>query len=265
MSDFKFKKQYGQNFLKNESLLAQIVEKSGVMCDDVVVEIGAGKGALTTFLAKSAGKVFSFEIDKDLAPFLEGNQALQNVKFIFDDVMSWSDERLNKTVGGNFKLVANLPYYITSPILSRFVKNKNLDSLTVMVQEEVADRIAASPKTKDYGVLTIICALFGKAEKVMRVSRENFYPVPKVDSAIVRIDRNEPFEVSDYAGFIAFIKRAFSMRRKKLSSNLQSEKLKKEEVEEALVKLGFTAEARAEELSPSDFKNLYELFFAKLQ
>ena len=264
LGSFKFKKQYGQNFLKDEALLAQIVEKSGVMSDDVVVEVGAGRGALTLPLSEKVKRIYSFEIDEELVSYLQENVKRENVKFIFEDVLAWSEGRLNKLVDERFKLVANLPYYITSPIITKFVKNPNLDSLTVMVQEEVADRIVASPKTKDYGVLTIICALFGKAEKVMRVSRENFYPVPNVDSAVVRIDRNVPFEISDYDGFISFIKRAFSMRRKKLSSNLQSEKLKKQDVEAVLSKLGFSEDVRAEELSPQDFRTLYELFSDKM-
>jgi 16S rRNA (adenine1518-N6/adenine1519-N6)-dimethyltransferase len=135
-----------------------------------------------------------------------------------------------------------------------------------MVQEEVADRIIASPKTKDYGVLSVICQMFGDAKKEIRVNRKMFYPVPNVDSAVVRIDRNETYlkACSDFSNFIAFVKKAFSMRRKKLSSNLESSKLKKAEIEKVLIENGFSDMARAEELSISDFEKLYVLFSDKM-
>ena len=262
---FEFKKKFGQNFLSDDEILAQIVKKSGVMCDDVVVEIGAGKGALTKFLSKNAKKVVSFEIDSQLFDFLENEFAGSNVEFVFKDIMTITDEKLNSLVGGNFKLVANLPYYITSPIITRFLKNDKLESLTVMVQEEVADRIVAEPKTKDYGVLTILCKLFGNAEKVLKVPREKFYPVPKVDSAVIKIEKTsgEILDKKLYEEFVTFIKRAFSMRRKKLSTNLSSEKLSKEELEKIFAKLNLKPDVRAEELSLDEFKLLFELIFGK--
>ena len=263
MERFDFKKKFGQNFLTDKNLLAQIVEKSGVMCDDVVVEIGAGKGALTEVLSKNAKKVYSFEIDRELFDFLGEKFNNTNVEMIFEDVMKVSDEEINNIVGGKFKLVANLPYYVTSPILTRFLQNKNMESCTVMVQEEVADRIVAGPKTKDYGVLTVICQMFGDAKKVLRVNRKMFYPVPNVDSAVVRIDKTDN-KTENFEEFIAFVKKAFSMRRKKLSTNLESSKLKKAEIEKVLVENGFSDMARAEELSIADFEKLYVLFCDKI-
>ena len=263
MERFDFKKKFGQNFLTDKNLLAQIVEKSGVMCDDVVVEIGAGKGALTEVLSKNAKKVYSFEIDRELFDFLGEKFNGTNVEMIFEDVMKVSDEEINNIVGGKFKLVANLPYYVTSPILTRFLQNKNMESCTVMVQEEVADRIVAGPKTKDYGVLTVICQMFGDAKKVLRVNRKMFYPVPNVDSVVVRIDKTDN-KTENFEEFIAFVKKAFSMRRKKLSTNLESSKLKKAEIEKVLVENGFSDMARAEELSIADFEKLYVLFCDKI-
>lgn len=263
MEGFEFKKKFGQNFLSDKNLLASIVEKSGTMCDDVVVEIGAGKGALTEELSKQAKKVFAFEIDDDLVEFLTNKFDKSNVELIFEDVMKFDDDKLNNIVGGKFKLVANLPYYVTSPILTRFLQNENLESATVMVQEEVADRIVAKPKTKDYGVLTVICQMFGDAKKVLRVGRKNFYPVPNVDSAIVRIDKNKKVDI-DFSKFIGFVKRAFSMRRKKLSANLETSKIKKNEIEKLLEENGFSALVRAEELSIADFEKLYMLFCDKI-
>ena len=263
MERFEFKKKFGQNFLTDKNLLTQIVEKSGVMSDDVVVEIGAGRGALTEVLSRFAKKVYSFEIDKELFAFLGEKFNGTNVQMIFEDVMKVSDEEINNIVGGKFKLVANLPYYVTSPILTRFLQNPNLVSATVMVQEEVADRIIAVPKTKDYGVLTVICQMFGDAKKVLRVNRKMFYPVPNVDSAVVRIDKYEK-EALNFSEFIAFVKKAFSMRRKKLSSNLESAKIKKSEIEKLLTDNDFSDMARAEELSISEFEKLFNLLRDKV-
>lgn len=254
MGNFEFKKKFGQNFLSDELLLEEIVTKAGVTKDDIVVEIGAGKGALTAVLSKYAKKVISFEIDKELIEFLTEKFNGSNVEFIFDDVMNISDEKLNELVGGNFKLVANLPYYVTSPIITRFLQNEKLISLTVMVQEEVADRIISKEKSKDYGVLTIICKLFGEPKKVLRVNRDKFYPVPNVDSAVVQIDKKENgLDKQTNLEIISLAKKAFSMRRKKLSSNLESEKYTKEKLENLFIQKGFSASVRAEELSVEDF------------
>lgn len=259
MGNFEFKKKFGQNFLSDKNLLNEIVQKAGVTKDDIVVEIGAGRGALTEMLSRYAKKVYAFEIDSDLFSYLSEKFEGTNVEFIFQDVMKFDDEKLNKLIGSKFKLVANLPYYVTSPILTRFLKNENLQSVTVMVQEEVADRIIAEPKSKDYGVLTIICQVYGTAKKVLRVNRKMFYPVPNVDSAVVRIDKEEVKTNYDFEDFINFVKKAFSMRRKKLSVNLESEKTKKVQIENILIENGFSQMCRAEELSIEDLKKLHKL------
>lgn len=264
MGNFEFKKKFGQNFLTDETLLDDIVEKAGVTSDDVIVEIGAGKGALTQALSKVAKKVYSFEIDKDLFGYLETKFFGTNVEFVFEDVMNYSDDKLNKLIGGNFKLVANLPYYVTSPIITRFLRNKNMQSLTVMVQEEVADRIIASPKNKSYGVLSIICQIYGTPSKVLRVGREMFMPVPNVDSAVVRIDCEKNYDIINYDKFIKFIKKAFSMRRKKLSTNLETHGIAKTEVEKILSQNDFSTTIRAEELTINDFIKLYQIFYDKI-
>ena len=259
MGDFEFKKKFGQNFLSDELLLEEIVEKAGVSEEDVVIEIGAGKGALTSVLSRKAKKVFAFEIDLELKKFLQQKFDGTNVELIFEDVMNISDEKINELAGEKFKLVANLPYYVTSPIITRFLQNENLESLTVMVQEEVSDRIIAKEKSKDYGVLTIICGLFGNAQKVLRVGREKFYPVPNVDSAVVRIDkRTDAFEKEKFLGVINLAKKAFAMRRKKLSTNLESLGFSKEYLEKLLTEKGFSESVRAEELSIEDFIWLFE-------
>lgn len=258
MGNFEFKKKFGQNFLSDKNLLGEIADKAEITKSDIVLEIGAGKGALTEELSKRAKKVYSFEIDKELVDFLTEKFEGSNVEFVFEDIMNVSDETISNMIGGKFKLVANLPYYVTSPILTRFLRNENLQSLTVMVQEEVADRIIASPKTKDYGVLTILCQSFGEAKKVMRVNRKMFYPVPNVDSAVVKIDKISSVVGAHFDEFIEFVKRAFSMRRKKLSSNLETSNLSKSEIESRLEKLGYSAMVRAEELSIEEFERLYK-------
>ena len=259
MGNFEFKKKFGQNFLSDETLLDEIVEKAGVTEEEVVVEIGAGKGALTSALSKKVKRVISFEIDDDLQEYLKNKFEGTNVEFVFEDVMKISDEEINEMVAGKFKLVANLPYYVTSPIITRFLQNEKLDSLTVMVQEEVADRIIAKPKSKDYGVLTIICGLFGETEKVIRVGREKFYPVPNVDSAVVRITKTESkLDKNKFLGVIDLAKKAFAMRRKKLSSNLENGKISKQKIENLIAEKGFGESARAEELSVEDFIWLYD-------
>lgn len=261
--DFEFKKKFGQNFLKDKNLLETIVQKAEVSKNDIVVEIGTGKGALTEVLMEHAKEVYSFEIDRDLTAELIEKFDGTNVHMIFKDIMKVSDEELNSLTKGKFKLVANLPYYVTSPIITRFLQNASLESLTVMVQEEVADRIVASPKTKDYGVLTVICQSFGEAKKVLKVGRQMFYPVPKVDSAVVKITRKETDISFDFAAFFEFVKTAFSMRRKKLSTNLDGKPLPKAEVEKLLEKLGFGSGIRAEELSINDLKLLFCAIFDK--
>ena len=259
MGNFEFKKKFGQNFLSDETLLDQIVEEAGVTEEDVVVEIGAGKGALTSALSKKAKRVISFEIDSELFEYLQNKFDGTNVEFVFEDVMKISDDEINEMVAGRFKLVANLPYYVTSPIITRFLQNDMLDSLTVMVQEEVADRIIAKPKSKDYGVLTIICGLFGESQKVIRVGREKFYPVPNVDSAVVRITKTENnLDKTKFLGVINLAKNAFAMRRKKLSTNLENGKISKQKIESLIAQKGFSESARAEELSVEDFIWLYE-------
>lgn len=259
MGNFEFKKKFGQNFLSDENLLETIVQKAGVTKGDTVVEIGAGKGALTAVLSKYAKKVYAFEIDRELVEFLTEKFDGTNVQLVFEDVMKFDDKRLNDMIGEKFKLVANLPYYVTSPIITRFLQNDNLESLTVMVQEEVADRIIAKPKTKDYGVLTIMCGLFGEAQKVLRVGREKFYPIPKVDSAVVRIDKKQDLEKEKFLGVIELAKKAFSMRRKKLSANLENEKFSKQQLEDIFRKNGFFESVRAEEISIDEFIALFEL------
>ncbi|MBQ8451170.1 MAG: ribosomal RNA small subunit methyltransferase A [Clostridia bacterium] len=263
MGNFEFKKKFGQNFLTDKNLLEEIVEKAGVESDDTVVEIGVGKGALTEVLSRHARRVIAFEIDRELIDFLKERFNGTNVELIFKDIMKVEDDELDALIGEKFKLVANLPYYITSPIITRFLQNKNLTSMSVMVQEEVADRIISRPRTKDYGVLTVICQMFAKTQKLIRVNRKMFYPVPNVDSAVIKLDKFDGDFYKNPNELISFVKKAFSMRRKKLSTNLESEKHSKSEIETKLCEIGFNANTRAEELSILDFEKLYNKLYDK--
>ena len=260
---FEFKKKFGQNFLTDTNLLEKIVSEAGGTNEDTVVEIGAGKGALTEVLSKYAKKVVSFEIDSELFDFLTEKFSGTNVQMVFDDAMKYDEEKIKELVGEKFKLVANLPYYVTSPILTKFLKMKGLLSATVMVQEEVADRIVAEPKTKAYGVLTVMCQSFGKASKVMRVNRKMFTPEPNVDSAVVHIEKVENDD-ENIEEFFSFVKGAFAMRRKKLSANLQKLGYDKNEIEDVLDKLGYGSLARAEELSIFELKKLFAQIKGKI-
>lgn len=255
-----FKKKYGQNFLKDDNLLAGIVEDAGITSNDVVLEIGAGAGALTKHLSKKAKRVVSFEIDKELASLLL-DLNLPNVEFVFDDVLNCSMQKIEQLCGKKYKLVANLPYYITTPILTKFLTMDNKpQSITVMVQKEVGDRITAKNGSSDYGYFSVYCQLQAKIEETRFVPKEMFTPMPKVDSCIIRFTDichdNVPDDLNE------FCKSLFVMKRKTLVNNLLSSKVinvaSKEDLIKALAECGIKENARSEELSIDDIKALHE-------
>lgn len=223
MSEHNFKKKFGQNFLTDKNLLDAIVRDAGVSNEDSVLEIGAGAGALTTAIANRAKNVVSFEIDKDLEGELLG-LGLNNATFVFGDALKTSMEQIEKYFDKEYKLVANLPYYITSPLIFKFLeKSEKIASLTIMVQKEVAERIVSKKGGKDYGVLSVMISFFGSAVITRYVNRKMFYPVPNVDSAVVKIeiDRGK-YKNIDKDKFAKFVKACFSMRRKTILNNLSS-------------------------------------------
>ena len=182
---FNFKKKFGQNFLTDKNLLHAIVQDAEISQDDVVLEIGAGAGALTKELSLAAKKVFAYEVDQELKETLLALQ-LKNVDFIFADFMKADLKEYDKFDG--IKVVANLPYYITTPIIFKLIDEaKNLKSITIMVQKEVAERIVAQKGGKDYGILSVIMAFYGDAKITRIVKRQMFTPAPNVDSAVVNI------------------------------------------------------------------------------
>ena len=259
---FKFKKAFGQNFLSDPFVLGEITEKAGVNENSVVLEIGCGAGALTKELAARAKKVVGFEIDERLKPVLKDElSGFDNTEVVFGDVMKRKLADIEKKLGESYVLVANLPYYITTPIIMNFLENgENVSSMTVMVQKEVAERLAAKPRTSDYGAITVGINLRGEAKIVMQVPREKFTPVPNVDSAVVRIDIDKnKFAKADKSAVRELVRKAFTSRRKTLVNNISSGYgTSKESAAKLLEKCGISPTARAEELSAEQFVLLSE-------
>lgn len=266
-SGFTFSKKYGQNFITDEKLLSDIADDAALARDDVVLEVGAGAGTLTRALAERAGKVIAFEIDRSLEPTLSHTlRDYDNVTVIYDDVTQYSEEELDYLTGGRYKVVANLPYYITTPLLFMFLDRVNTPvSLTVMVQKEVAERICANEKKGDYGALSVSVAVRADAEITRIVPREKFTPAPNVDSAVVRIVLRGATGAKDDGTLYGLIKKAFAMKRKTLVNNLSAGyAISKSEAESWLTEVGIKPSARAEELSAAQFVILSDLIYGKL-
>ena len=260
---FKFNKRYGQNFITDINLLDAIVRGAGID-GGVVLEIGAGAGTLTTALARAADRVVSYEIDISLMPVLSRTLAGldDRVEVVFRDVMKESDAAIDAAVGSDYALVANLPYYITTPVLMRFIERDNAPkSITVMVQKEVGDRLCAMPDTADYGAITASVALAGRAEITRIVPRTLFYPQPKVDSCIVRIVPDDTYAAADKPLVRRIIRCAFAMRRKTLVNNLMSGlSLSREAALKIIESIGVDTRVRGETLSVEQFVRLAEAY-----
>ncbi len=262
---FSFKKRFGQNFITDGNLLAAIAESAGVDGDSTVVEIGCGAGTLTAALAARAKRVVAFEIDRDLKPVLACTLAgVENAEVVFRD-FSAVDMRAFEREMPPYAVVANLPYYITTPLVMKFIEHsQKCLSLTVMVQEEVAERFCAQAGTPEYGAITAAIALRGTCSIVRRVPRTMFFPRPNVDSAVVRIDiREGNVKVRDAAMYKKVVRAAFASRRKTLENNLMHAfGLKREEVRSVLVSCGHDGLTRGERLSPRHFARLADGFTA---
>lgn len=222
-NEFSFKKKYGQNFILDTNLLKSIVDDSKIEDCDTVVEVGAGAGTLTREISKECKNVISFEIDKKLKPILEETlKDCINVELIFEDALSISHEELKDYTLGKYKVVANLPYYITTPAIFHFMEDENCQSLTIMVQKEVANRLIAPANSANYGAITVQIEALGEAHITRSVNRQLFYPVPNVDSAIVRIDKKRKEGIDNYDILKRLIASGFQMRRKTLVNNIMS-------------------------------------------
>lgn len=258
-SGFGFKKRFGQNFITDKNLLASIAEQSGVTENDTVVEIGCGAGTLTRAIAERAKKVIGFEVDKTLQPVLaQMLSGLDNVEVVFRDFLKVNLAELEQNTG-EYCVVANLPYYVTTPLITKILEESKLcKSLTVMVQEEVALRLCAKENTPDYGAITAVIALRADAEIIRKVPRRMFIPQPNVDSAVVKLTvRDGRIAVADAELYKKTVHAAFAARRKTLSNNLVNcFKLSREQAEEALTACGIDLKARGETLSPETFARL---------
>lgn len=258
--DFHFNKALGQNFITDSNLLDAIVADSGINGDDTVVEIGTGAGTLTRAIAKVAKKVYSFEVDRNLQPVLALSlQGVDNAEVIFRDVLKMKDDELKSVVGDSFKVVANLPYYITTPLAMRFIESTlDVKSVTIMVQKEVALRFVAKPNTADYSAITLAIEMAGNAQITRNVSRNMFFPSPNVDSAVVRIDIDRTKLDGENAPLLhKLVRSSFAMRRKTLANNLSvAFQIDKQEAGKLIEEAGFSPMVRGEALSLDDYKKL---------
>ena len=250
---FHFKKQFGQNFISDTNLLRSIVDAAGVDKTTTVVEIGCGAGTLTRALAERAKQVYAFDIDKDLQPVLaETLSGLENVEVIFRDFNKLNLSEFEKEID-EYVVVANLPYYITTPLVTKFLEeSEKVRGLSIMVQEEVALRFCAKENTPEYGSITAAIALKGEAKIVKRVSRNMFYPRPNVDSAVVRIDfQKGRIAVKSEKAFRQTVKCAFLNRRKTLENNIVNFfSVSRETAKAVLAAAEVDEKARGETLSP---------------
>lgn len=264
---FSFKKSLGQNFLIDPNILRNIVGHADLTKDSAAIEVGPGIGALTEHLARQAGKVVSFEIDQRLLPVLEDTLSpYDNVEIIHSDILKANVKEVIDTQLAGYEdimVVANLPYYVTTPILMKLLmEGLPLRGMVVMMQKEVADRISAKPGTKAYGSLSIAVQYYMQAEIAMIVPKTVFMPQPNVDSAVLRLIRHDapPVQVKDEDFFFTVTKAAFAQRRKTLLNNLQSQlpngKARKEEILVALEEAGIEPTRRGETLSIEEFGEL---------
>lgn len=261
---FSFQKRFGQNFLIDTNIIEHIIDGAGITDEDVVLEIGPGIGSLTQWMADRAKKVIAVEIDKKLIPMLEETLAdYENIRIINDDILKVDIQQLLTEEGvDSFKVVANLPYYITTPIIMGLLENHlPVESITVMIQKEVAERIDAVPGTKDYGTLSLAIAYYGTSEIVTHVAPGCFIPKPKVGSAVIKITLNkEPaVEVQDEALMFLLIKGGFAQRRKTFINSVTGGvrlPYSKEQVLEAMEAIGLEPRIRGERLSLKDYADL---------
>lgn len=261
---FRMQKKYGQNFLIDANILCKIVEAAQITEEDCVLEIGPGIGTMTQYLAEAAGKVVAVEIDRALIPILEDTlSAYHNVTILCEDILKVDLPALAEENGGRpIKVVANLPYYITTPIImALFESRMPLASITVMVQREVAERMQTGPGTKDYGALSLAVQYYAKPEIVAKVPASCFLPRPNVDSTVVRLTRYEkpPVNVSDEAFLFAVIRASFNQRRKTLANGLANAGglgVSRGQVEAVLEKMGLSKTVRGETLTLKQFSEL---------
>ena len=268
--NFVFQKRFGQNFLIDTHVLEKIIRAANITREDYVLEIGPGIGTLTQYLADAAGGVTAVEIDKSLIPILSDTLSdFRNVEVVNQDILKFDINTLvrEKNSGNPIKVVANLPYYITTPIIMALFEQKiPIHSITIMVQKEVADRMKVGPGTKDYGALSLAVQYYAKPEIIAQVPPNCFMPRPKVGSTVIQLIRHEkpPVQVRDEKKMFALIRASFNQRRKTLTNGLKNCRelnLSKDEIEDALKICGFPLNVRGETLSLEDFGRLSDCLY----
>lgn len=259
--DFKFKKEFGQNFIFDKNFLESVVRDISLEKSSQILEIGAGMGTLSECLANNFKRVVSYEIDKTLTEHLN-NLATKhdNLSFVFKDIMEEKIENIDKLFDNRqYFMIANLPYYITSPIIFKFLfDSQYIAKMFVMVQKEVGERFCAKPHSKDYGASTVLINTFGQCRIIKNVSRKMFTPMPKVDSCIIEIDINKKkYNIDNLQEYKDFINSCFKMKRKTLYNNLSQNFYDKDKIKEIIHNLSLNVSVRPEELSTDDFYKLY--------
>lgn len=271
---FNFQKKFGQNFLINTSILEEIIDAAEITREDFVLEIGPGIGTMTQYLCEAAREVVAVEIDTNLIPILGDTlSAYDNVKVMNADILKVDIAKLadERNGGKPIKVVANLPYYITTPIImGLFESHVPIDSITIMVQKEVADRMQEGPGSKEYGALSLAVQYYAKPEIVVNVPPSCFMPQPKVGSAVIRLTRHEnpPVDVDNEKLMFQVIRASFNQRRKTLANGLNnfgSFSLGKEEIQKSIEELGVPVNIRGEALSLEQFAKLSNIINAKMK
>lgn len=269
--EFMFQKKFGQNFLIDTHVLEKIISAAGITKDDCVLEIGPGIGTMTQYLAENAGHVVAVEIDRNLIPILKETLAdYDNVTVINEDILRVDIKALAEEYNGGkpIKVVANLPYYITTPIImGLFESGVPIDNITVMVQKEVADRMKEGPGSKDYGALSLAVQYYAEPEIVANVPPNCFIPRPNVGSAVIRLTRHKemPVEVKDPVLMFKIIRASFNQRRKTLQNGLGNAPelpYTKEQIAAAIAEMGLTPTIRGEALSLAQFAQLSDILGA---
>ena len=267
---FHTKKSFGQNFLYDEDILNDIISFANVSKDDFVLEIGPGKGTLTKLLSNNCKKILPIELDNDLISFLNSTFVNTNVTILHKDFLKTTDEELLDIFKSmsyqneNIKVVANIPYNITSLIINKLLSSKLINEITLLVQKEVADRICAKDDTHDYGILTLAVKYYADAIPGFIVDKKYFRPIPKVDSKVIKIVKHPVAFDEDFTKkFFKTIKAAFSKRRKTLANSLSSSSanITKEQIEDCLSKLNINTMARPEDLSIDNYFSLTKMLY----
>ena len=270
--DFAFQKKFGQNFLIDANILDCIIDGANITKDDLVLEIGPGIGTMTQFLCERAREVVTVEIDKNLIPILNDTlSAYDNVTIINEDILKVDIKKIaeEKNNGKPIKVVVNLPYYITTPIImGLFESHVPLESITIMVQKEVADRMQTGPGSKDYGALSLAVQYYSKAEVLVEVSPNCFIPRPKVGSSVIKLTlhKDERVSVNDEKLMFRLIRASFNQRRKTLSNGIKNSpelEFSREDVVEALKEMGLDENIRGEKLSLEEFAKLSDILGSK--